>query len=70
MTVNNIIKGLFVLAWAISEFNGIMLITSKELPKFFINKRHLNLVWMNKRVEYFLCHMYKVSNNNDLFNIG
>jgi len=41
----------------------------KEMPNFLGNRSYLDLIRMNKQIEYYFCSMNRVGDDNDLFNI-
>ena len=68
--INYIMEELLILTWAVPEFHRIVVVPYEGLFKFLRNKQCLNLIWMNRRVEYFFCCIYGIGNNNNMFNVG
>jgi len=50
---------------AFPKFNVISLASSKKLPKFIKDGRHVDLIWMGLGIEYLLGHMNGVSDDGD-----
>jgi len=62
------VEPLFEATRTFPEFNGIILTFVEELTQFAKNGHEMRLIWMRGAVEYVLCGMDGIGNDNDFEN--
>ena len=67
--IDVLVKSLFKVTRAFPKFNGIFMIFVKEMMQLAKNGHGMRLEWMQFAVEYFLCSMDGISDDDDFRHI-